>query len=173
MALSGAAKEFLKRQTWFRPVRLAQLALRARRRRPDWSRLLPAPERASLAPPEAAPRVLIGTSVGLHLAANAADSLFAAALLARGVKVDVLLCDAAVPACMACESNWYPDLNRFLAVGARDLCRACFAPAERMFGALPVTVRRYSDFLTDEDRVWAKGLAQNITPADIAGLTED
>jgi hypothetical protein len=173
MALPGAAKEFLKRQNWFRPVRLAQLALRARRRRPDWARLLAAHERACLAPPVAAPRVLIGTSVGLHLAANAADSLFAAALLARGAKVDVLLCDAAVPACMACESNWFPDLNRFLAVGARDLCQACFAPAEQMFGALPVTVRRYSDFLTDEDRVWARDLAESIAPGDIAGLTED
>ena len=47
MTLSGAAKEFLKRQNWFRPVRLAQLALRARRRRPDWSRLLTSGERAS------------------------------------------------------------------------------------------------------------------------------
>jgi hypothetical protein len=173
MALSDAAKEFLKRQNWFRPARLAQLALRARRRRPDWSRLLPARERASLTPPEHAPRVLIGTSVGLHLAANAADSLFAAALLARGAKVDVLLCDAAVSACMACESNWFPDLDRFLAVGARDLCKACFAPAAQMFGALPVTVRRYSDFLTDEDRVWAKSLAESTAPQDIAGLTED
>jgi hypothetical protein len=173
MALSRTAKEFLKRQNWFRPVRLARLGLRARQRRPDWSRLLPARDRESLAAGENAPRVLIGTSVGLHLAANAADSLFAAALLARGAKVDVLLCDAAVPACMACESNWFPDLERFVATGARDLCKACFAPAERMFGALPVTVRRYSDFLTDEDRDWARGIAARTPPEDVARLTED
>jgi len=152
MALADATKEFFKRQTWFRPLRLARLALRARRERPDWSRLLPARARASLAPPENAPRVLIGTSVGLHLAANTADSLFAAALLARGAQVDVLLCDAAVSACMACESNWFPDLDRFVSNGARDLCKSCFAPAERMFAALPVTVRRYSEFLTGEDQ---------------------
>jgi hypothetical protein len=117
--------------------------------------------------------VLIGTSVGLHLAVNAADSLFAAALLTRGANVDVLLCDAAVPACLACESNWFPDLHRFVSEGARDLCKACFEPARRMFDDLPVTVRRYSDFLTDEDRTWAKDLAQNVRPDQIAGLTKE
>lgn len=173
MSLSGATKDFFKRQNWFRPARLARLAWRARHERPDWSRLLPAGERASLAAPEDAPRVLIGTSVGLHLAVNAADSLFAAALLARGARVDVLLCDAAVSACLACESNWFPDLDRFLSTGARDLCKACFAPAARMFGALPVTVRRYSDFLTDEDRTWATSLAASTSPEEIAGLTAE
>jgi Capsule polysaccharide biosynthesis protein len=173
MAFAGATKEFLKRQTWFRPVRLARLAWQARRDRPDWSRLLSAPERAGLAPSQDAPRVLIGTSVGLHLAVNAADSLFAAGLLARGAKVDVLLCDAAVPACLACDYNWFPDLDRFLSQGARDLCKSCFAPAERMFADLPVTLRRYSNFLTEEDRAWARSLAQSTSSEKISGLTEE
>jgi hypothetical protein len=173
MPLSATTKDFFKRQKWLRPARLARMAMRARLQRPDWSKLLPANERARLAPPQAAPRILIGTSVGLHLAVSTADSLFAAALLARGASVDVLLCDAAVPACLACESNWFPDLDRFVAHGARDLCASCFEPAKRMFEGLPVTVRRFSDFLTNQDRAWAKSLAQDTPPEQIAGLIQE
>ncbi len=158
MALPKWAVDFLKRQVWLRPLRLARLARRSWRERPDWSPLY-GDGQAGGRKGKGAPRVLIGTSVGLHLAVSNADSLFAAALLARGAEVEVLLCDGALPACMACEANWYPDLDRFVSHGASDLCQACFPPAEKMFAAMPVTLRRYSDFITAEDRAWAQELA--------------
>ena len=173
MPLLRRALDRLKRRRLFRPLRLANLTRRSRLQRPDWSRLLTDSERASLKPRDDAPRVLISTSVGLHLVANAADSAFAAALLARGAAIDVLLCDAAVPACQAGEANWFPDLSRFAANGVRDMCAGCFAPAAKMFSDLPVRVRRYSEFLTDEDRAWAKSLAAQTISVDVPGLVVD
>ena len=173
MLLRHKLEQYLKRQAWFRPIRFANLARRSRRRRPDWSQLLGADERAALVPPTDGQRVLIATSVGLHLAVSAADSVFAAALLARGAQVDVLLCDAAVPACMAGEMNWYPRPERFVEVGVREFCDACIGPALRMLDPLPVRVRRYSEFLTDDDREWAATVAAGTALADVGDVVVD
>ena len=86
------------------------------------------------------------------------DSYLAVALTARGARCDVALCDAALPACLAADYTWYPNLEQFAAHGSRDdLCTACLAPAEKLFGAagLGLDVHRYGDLLTEADRTRA------------------
>jgi hypothetical protein len=50
-------------------------------------------------------KILIATSVGSHLAGTTLESMLAVALTLRGADVHVLLCDAALPACLSCWSD--------------------------------------------------------------------
>jgi hypothetical protein len=112
--------------------------------------------------------------VGGHFAITSVESLLAAALTLRGADVQILLCDAALPACMACEISWYPRLQLFLEAGpSRDLCRSCFGPARRMFQSMGLRVRSYSDFLEPEDRERAQELAAETPYDEIASLQVD
>lgn len=100
-----------------------------------------------------APRVLIATSVGGHLAALQFDSYLAVALTLRGVRVAFLLCDAALPACMAAQHDWYPNRDRFLNDGSRkDICQACFPIGDAFLRPLGLPVYRFSQFAEPGDR---------------------
>src|SRR5262245_43343528 len=63
------------------------------------------------------PKILVASSVGAHMAANALDSMLAVALTLRGARVHGLLCDHALPACLACEPDWWSDQKHFLSHG--------------------------------------------------------
>ena len=54
-------------------------------------------------------RVLIPTCVGGHIAMTHVESVLAVALTLRGADVEFLLCDGALPACVACEVGYLPD----------------------------------------------------------------
>jgi hypothetical protein len=126
--------------------------------------------------PANAPRVLVAPSVG-HPSMTTLDSVLAVALTLRGARVDVLLCDEALPACQVCllgqlQNEWVT--NEFLAYGPkRELCRTCFSPAEAMFTGLGVRVLRYGDFLRDDERELAWRLARTLTAGEICGYVAD
>ena len=136
-------KQLLREQPWMQPIRLANLKWRQRNGLfPDWRALLgsdwPQLEamREAARANAAAPRVLIATSVGVHAASSIFDSYLGVALTARGARCDVTLCDAVLPACLAADYTWYPNADHFARRGSRDdLCTACLAPAEKLFGA--------------------------------------
>lgn len=167
----------VRRQAWLRPLRVARLGVQARlgghprwRRLlgADWSRWEDARARAD------GPRVLIATSVGGHLGVSAVDGALAVALALRGAQPSVLLCDGAMPACMACEISWYPRLERFVESGpSGDLCRHCFAPAAKRLAELGVPVLRYGDAIAAEDRADARAVAGSTPLAEIARLVLD
>jgi hypothetical protein len=168
--MNTTLKNYLKRQLWFRPIRLARLAYTARTNgHPDWTPILardPDGWERSLRAAKHGPKVLIPTSVGGHFAVTPMESSLAVALTLRGADVHVLLCDAVLPACMACEVDWYPRLGVFLANGpSGDLCRSCFGPANRMFQAIGFHVHRYSEQLNQRDHKRAEELATE-TPLD-------
>jgi hypothetical protein len=120
------------------------------------------------------PEILVATSVGAFLAGATLESVLAAALTLRGARVTVLLCDGALPACMDCESTWFPERDRFLAHGpAKDLCPSCFEPARRMYERMGIPVLRYSDFLDDAARRRAAARALDTPLADIAAHRDD
>jgi hypothetical protein len=120
------------------------------------------------------PKILIATSVGGHWAATALESLLGAALTLRGAEAHVLLCDRALPACLHCDSTWYPSIGRFAKHGpSRDLCHHCFEPAEAMYRELALPVHRYGGFLTADDRRRATELAATVPPAEVSGFTLD
>jgi hypothetical protein len=80
------------------------------------------------------PRVLFATAIGAYAHAVTLESALAAALTFRGANVHVLLCDGAMTACAECEASLYPNVARFVEHGpARDLCRDCQWPAERVY----------------------------------------
>jgi hypothetical protein len=165
------------------PIRLANLKRRQRNGLfPDWRTLLGEDwprfdaMRDAARANENAPRVLIATSVGVHAASSIFDSYLGVALTARDAHCDVALCDAVLPACLGADYTWYPNPDHFAAHGSRDdLCTACLAPAEKLFGAegLGLTVHRYGALLTDADRAYARSLAQNTSPEAVGGLTLD
>ncbi len=89
----------------------------------------------------------------------------------RGAEVHALLCDGGMTACAECEASLYPDIGRFAAHGpARDLCRDCAWPAERVYSQLGLKVHRYSDWLTADDRLEASRLAASTRSADDRGV---
>jgi hypothetical protein len=132
----------LRHRSWLHPVRARLFARRAHAVFPDW-RAVSVPD-----PPagEGRGRVLVATSLGLHAAVAPIDSLVAAALKTRGAKVDVLLCDGALPACQLNECAWFSNPDKFIATGP-DLCGPCFTGGSRMFSGLGVNVIRYSEIL--------------------------
>jgi len=145
-----------------------------------WDELLgdeyPEFRRRLAALPTDAPRVLLVPSTG-HPTFTTLDSLLAVALTLRGARVDVLLCDEALPACHNCllgklQDEWIT--NEFLRFGPkRDICRTCYSPAAAMFRAFGANVLQYSDFVEPDeiDRAWR--LARTLTPDEIAAYEID
>jgi hypothetical protein len=147
---------------------LRRLVRRAymRRMQPSWQRAEPVIDPAA--------RVLVATSVGGHLSGTTFESLVAAALTQRDAEVHVLLCDADIPACSACTLGGIGDVETMIRVGPRrDLCPGCFDPAAAMYRGLGVTVHRYGDHLTDEDRREAREISASMPLDDIPTFVLD
>ena len=172
--LRSRLKAFVRASPPYAPIRRMRLDRLAKTPGvyPDWEILLQpiaADWRAALAA-RAGPRVLIATSLGLHFTANAVDSLMAAALTLRGARVDILLCDAALPACQMVDHGLAPSLARYAREGPRpDFCGVCFPAGLRNFSPLGLTIRRFSDEIDADDREVAlaageAAAAENLNP---------
>jgi hypothetical protein len=133
---------------------------------PDWSAVIARNPRlwtSARGAAQGGPRVLMATAIGSYAHAITLESALAAALTFRGAEVHALLCDTEMPACAECDASLYPNLQAFADRGPRpDLCRDCLWPAERVYAALGVTVHRYSDWLTLEDRAEAARIARTL-----------
>lgn len=171
-------RRFFKDRSWIQPLRRSYSNLRAQIwGQPDWDRLL-AKDRAAwsaaLAAAQGKRKVLIATSVGGHLACSTLESMLAAALTLRDAEVHVLLCDEALPACMACEIGRYPRLDRFVERGpAGDQCCYCYGPAARMLRSLGLKVVRYSDWVSAAELAEADRISRSIHPDNIRKLQVD
>ena len=144
---------------------------------PDWRELVASEAelwRSAQSRAQGGPRVLMATSIGSYAHAATLESVLSAALTFRGAEVHVLLCDGAMTACAECDASLYPDLARFAKDGpARDLCRNCFSPAERVYRQLGIKVHKYSDWLTEDDRAEATRIATTVPSSDIPSYTLD
>ena len=138
---------------------------------PDWQPVLRGTEQWWKSARDAAqggPRVLMATGIGSIAHAITLESALVAALTLRGAEVHALLCDGALTACAECDASFYPTISAFAVHGpARDLCRDCQWPAERVYAQLGIKVHRYSDWLTTEDRIDARRLAAELPAAGI------
>jgi hypothetical protein len=149
-----------------RAARLAKLwkrAYRARTLLPRWREL------AEDALPEqttgdgGSRRVLLATNVGGFVPGTMIESLLGAALTLRGAECHALLCDSTLPACLACENGFYPDMGRLATRGPQgDLCHTCFEPAAKCFGELGIRIHRYSDLLSANERSEAVTVSAGI-----------
>lgn len=114
------------------------------------------------------PRVLMATGVGLHFGATQLDSLLAIALTLRGARVESLLCDALLPACMAADESWEGDLAQFSQKGmSRNICHQCIGPARSAYAALKLPVHAYGEFVDTATRASISQKAQTIAAHDI------
>ena len=142
---------------------------------PDWGGLVAAQSelwRSARGAAQGGPRVLMATGIGSYAHAVTLESALSVALTFRGADVHVLLCDGAMTACAACDASLYPSLERFVRHGpSRDLCRDCLWPAERVYAQLGLTVHRFSDWLTADDRAEASRLAATIPYREIPSFT--
>ena len=119
------------------------------------------------------PRVLMATSIGSYAHAVTLESALAAALTFRGAEVHALLCDG-MSACAECEASLYPDVAAFAAHGpARDLCRDCRWPAEQVYAELGITVHRFGDWITPDERVEARRVSSALPVGQIEGYRFD
>jgi hypothetical protein len=118
--------------------------------------------------------VLVATSIGGHLTGMTLESALAAALVLRGAEVETLLCDSALPACLECTVLRLGDGREMADHGPRRLlCPGCFRSGAATYGELGLTVQKYSDWYTAEDRVRARDLATTTGYADLPSLRVD
>jgi hypothetical protein len=129
---------------------------------PDWATLLSGHQdlwRKALSSANG-PRIAIASSLGLNSTVNTVDSLIAVALTLRGARVDLVFCDSALPACQVIEHTLVPSVGRTARLGpAADFCTACSHAAARTYAPTGLTLRRFSDYLTFEDRQSAAAFA--------------
>jgi hypothetical protein len=156
----------------FVPLRGWLYGQRLRRRLPRWPQIMGGRHLrdASMASAKRK-RVLVATSTGGHLAASTLDSALAVALALRGAEVEVLLCDAALPVCMLCESHIFPDQDRLLASGPKPLCGHCYGSAASLYEQMGIPVRTLSSVLTEADRERARHEAMTADLSHIERFT--
>lgn len=165
-----AAIQFLKRLS---PhfLRVARLRLKADSVLMDWAHPLQRgwngrsweTIRDAVQNDPSAPRVLMATTVSGHLAAVQFDALIAVALTLRGVKVAFLVCDAALPACMADQHDWYADRSRLLREDRmRDVCKTCFPVGEKYLAPLGLPIQKFSGLISAKERQRAYAAADAV-----------
>ena len=133
---------------------------------PDWGRLTADSPLWAQRHPDRRGRVLIATNIGGHGPVSVLESTLAAALSLRDAEVEIVLCDAALPACLRAE---YADLPDDTILTERRLpqtfCPSCMSRGRTMFEPLGLKVHRLSELITDQDRAEARRIAGSL-PAD-------
>ena len=119
-------------------------------------------------------RILIATSAGGFIPGAIVESTIAAALTLRGARVEILLCDEVLPACIQAMLHFLPSQEEFAAHGPQQqLCAECFRPGLQMYSSLGLPIHRYSDLITNEERESARSLAQTIPLSEIDSFRLD
>ena len=119
-------------------------------------------------------RILVATCVGSQIGSTHLEGAIAAALSLRGASVEFLLCDEALPACMACEIGFLGDEKR---IDARSLsrlfCKTCYKPAAAAYQTLGLRVRGLSEGLSAEDIAQCNRVAETLPVEHIRSFTTD
>lgn len=139
--------------------------------RPRLARLAPtAPPRAA----EQRRRVLIATNIGGFLTGSTVEATLAAALIARGHDVHVVLCDSTLPACLECTINRLGTAEHMAEHGPRRrLCQGCFRAGRKTYLEVGATLHRMSDLLTSADWAAAADAAAAVHGTDVEHLEVD
>lgn len=127
------------------------------------------------APPAPSTRrkVLLGTNIGGYLHGSIVEAALAAALSTRGHEVQMLLCDAVLPACMECTYVQLTPDEMSLGGPQTSLCGFCHATGVKAVDGLDVTVHSYSKLITTEELTEAKAIAAGATLESVASLELD
>jgi hypothetical protein len=141
---------------------------------PDWAQLVGDSQAWPNRRPGRRGRVLIATNIGGHGPVGVMESTLAAALALRDAEVEIVLCDAALPACLRAEYSDLPDdtvlTERRL---PRTFCPTCMSRGRAMFEPLGLKVRFLSELITDADRQEALRIAETLPADEIEGYVRD
>jgi len=141
---------------------------------PDWGALTAASTAWAARRPGRRGRVLIATNIGGHGPASMMESALAAALVLRDAEVEIVLCDAALPACLRAEYSDLPDdsvlVERRL---HKTFCPTCLNRGRAMFEPLGLKIHYLSELITDADRAHARAVAEAVPAADLPYYAED
>ncbi len=128
---------------------------------PDWAAMTGASQAWRRRKPGRRGRVLIATNIGGHGPVSVMESTLAAALALRDAEVEIVLCDAALPACLRAEFADLPDdtvlTERRL---PQTFCPSCWGRGRAMFEPLGLKVHRLSELITEADREAARAIAE-------------
>ena len=141
---------------------------------PDWAALTASSAAWPARRPGRRGKVLIATNIGGHGPVGVMESTLAAALALRDAEVEIVLCDAALPACLRAE---YSDLPDDTILTQRRLpttfCPTCQKHGRAMFEPLGLKIRFLSELITDADRQEALDIAETTPASAIQGFVLD
>ena len=141
---------------------------------PDWGKLIAGSEGWSKRQPGRRGRVLIATNIGGHGPVSVMESTLAAALALRDADVEIVLCDAALPACLRADYAELPDdtvlTERRL---PQTFCPTCISRGRAMFEPLGLKVHLLSELITDADRAEAARIAESLPATEIEHYVQD
>ncbi len=143
---------------------------------PNWEAIVATNEvlwKDSLAKAKEGPHILMATAIGGHPQFTVLESALNVALTLRGAKVDVLLCDAAMPGCQRAKiSGVKPPA---LADGKlKDVfCAGCMATGKAVFSAPGLNILQMSEQISDDERARARDISISVPLGDIASYVLD
>ena len=118
-------------------------------------------------------RLLMASAIGGHPQFTVLESSLNAALVLRGANVDVMLCDAAMPACQRAKVASIKPSDMIDGKLKDVFCSGCVATGNAVFSAPGIPRIKMSDWISDAEREEAKTLCSNIDVADIPGYVHD
>lgn len=108
--------------------------------------------------------VLFATHVGGNQIVTSFDSLIATKLHYSGIKVQILLCDGALPACEAMMYKDFRNVENFLTSNETNkICNNCFKCGQHVYKNLPFELIRLSNFINKEDTEMAMKISKNLS----------
>ena len=107
-------------------------------------------------------KILIATSAGGLTSCSHFESLLAFALTYYGAKVEILLCDKVLPACMMATSNFINE-DQFSKNGIKKTCSACLDAGKFAYDGLDLNIHYYSQFINKEEIKEAKEVCKNLS----------
>ena len=117
-------------------------------------------------------KILIATSTGGLLFSSHFESLLAFALTYYGARVEILLCDKVLPACMLGTSKFINE-KLFAKNGVKNICNSCLDSGKFAFDGLGLKINYYSQFINNEEIKKAKETVNNLSYDELSTYKED
>lgn len=143
---------------------------------PNWRKYLrnsPTWDKAVLAA-QGGQKVLIATSVGGLAAATILESLLAVSLTLRGANVRLLLCDAALPACLHVHAGKVKSTDVITDYRLKkEVCPGCLSRGKSVYEEIGLPVSYYSEFISEAERAEIEKFAGTIPSDAISAYIAD
>lgn len=163
----------------FRPVveevRVATGKQKRQAALPDWSKIVasdPMLWSEAKRRSESGPRILMATMIGGQPQLTVLESALNVALTLRGARVDTLICNSALPACMYAKISGISPARLANYELDQVFCEPCQRRSALVFDPIGLNVLKLGDFLTHDDRASAKQIAGSISPSQISSYVD-